>query len=472
MNMKDKILKHKNLVLFLILILALGLTYIFEEKSNNDLKTLNAKASSLLDAEKLGDITAIEGIKLNFEKKGELYFDKVNGLQLADARLGEMFQILSGLKVKTFLDQTEVNKVGKSFYIPDPSMKMTFKFEKGSMAFTLGKKLDYDQTFYMEVTKNSVSQIVIVSDESPDPGVYQSDEEYKKSDAKFKRLEMVFLLTNKYFYDTRVFRDFKYTDEKINFKNISIATFRNKKYSIDFQKSQTIPPPPKGISYYEDNWVSFLEMLTKLEGKSLYYPAEENLLREILSVFEVVDRQERKYTLSVYKKYGEFTGYFLKTTLDNIVYQLKPEDAQYFFVNVQDFWQKSISPKDKEFSLKVTFLDNKTETVKISDKELFKVFPTDSKNTEGSIRALEFKRLLEFFKSEGNHVTEFTESPSEILKKNIMRVQFDNRNLSVILEDNEAIIVDFDSKIMIHYYIGAKLPFSIKHEDYFIAAKK
>jgi hypothetical protein len=53
-----------------------------------------------------------------------------------------------------------------------------------------------------------------------------------------------------------------------------------------------------------------------------------------------------------------------------------------------------------------------------------------------------------------------------------MRVQFDNRNLSVILEENEAIVVDFDLKIMIHHYIGAKLPFSIKHEDYFIAAKK
>lgn len=470
--MKEKILKHKNLALFLVLVLALTGTYIFEEKSNRDSKIREDKKSALLDTERLGEIKGIEGIKLNFEKKGELYFDKVTGLQLSEARLGEFFQILAGLKVKTFLDQAEVNKVGMNFYIPDPTMKMTFYFEKGAMTFTLGKKLDYDQSFYMEVTKDGVSQVVIVNDESPDPGVYQSDDEYKKSDAKYKRLEVVFLLTNKYFYDTKVFREFKYTDERINFKTISIATFRNKKYSVDFEKSQTIPPPPKGISYYEDNWVSFLETLTKLEGKSVYYPADPKLLTEILSEFEVVDREGRKYTLDVYKKYGDLSGYFLKTTLDNIVYQLKPEDAQYFFVNVQDFWQKRISPKEKEFNFKVTFLDNKTETVKISDKELFKVFPTDSRYTEGTIRALEFKRLLEFFKTEGNHVTEFTESPSEILKKNIMRVQFDNRNLSVILEENEAIVVDFDLKIMIHHYIGAKLPFSIKHEDYFIAAKK
>ena len=470
--MKEKILKHKNLALFLVLVLALLGTYIFEEKSNRTAEAEHAKKTQLLDTEKLGDIQAIEGIKLNFEKRGDHFFAKDTNLQLSQPRLDELFQILAGLKVKTFLNQAEVAKVGINFYIPDPTMKMTFRFEKGDLTFTLGKKLDFDQTFYMQITRGTDSQVVIVNDESPDPSVYQSDEEYRKSDAKYKRLEVVFLLTNKYFYDTRVFRDFKYTDERINFKNISIATFRNRKYAIDFEKSVTIPAPPKGIAYYEDNWVSFLEFLTKLEGKNLYYPAEPALLTEILSEFEVVDREGRKYTLDLYKKYGEEAGYFLKTTLDNIVYQLKPEDAQYFFVNVQDFWQKRITPKEKEFNFKVTFLDNKTETVKISDKELFKVFPTDSKYTEGTIRALEFKRLLEFFKTEGNHISELTESPSEILKKNIMRVQFDNRNLSVILEGSEAIIVDFDLKIMIHHLIGTQVPFSIKHSDYFIAAKK
>lgn len=258
--MKEKILKHKNLALFLVLVLALTATYIFEEKSNRTAEVEHAKKTQLLDTQKLGDIQAIQGIKLNFEKRGDLFFDKDSNLQLSEPRLNEFFQILAGLKVKTFLNQAEVAKVGINFYIPDPSMKMTFRFEKGELTFTLGKKLDFDQSFYMEVTKDNVSQVVIVSDESPDPGVYQSDEEYRKSDAKYKRLEVVFLLTNKYFYDTRVFRDFKYTDERINFKTISIATFRNKKYAVDFEKSQTIPPPPKGISYYEDNWVSFLEL--------------------------------------------------------------------------------------------------------------------------------------------------------------------------------------------------------------------
>jgi hypothetical protein len=472
--MKAKIIKHKNLVLFLILIIALTATYFFEERGNRINEATQAKKSSLLDAEALGEITAIQGVKLNFEKRGEFFFDKDNNLQLSQARLNEFFQILSGLKVKTFLNQDEVNKVGVNFYIPDPTMQMKFSFEKGDLTFVLGKKLDYDQSFYMQVTKGTTSQIVIVNDESPDPGVYQTDEEYKKSDAKYKRLQIVFFLTNKYFHDTRVFKDFNYTDEKINFKTVSVATFRNKKYSVSFENSTTNPPAPKGILYFEENWLSFHRFLTHLEGKSLYYPGDAKLLSEVLSEFEVTDREGRKYTLDVYKKYADENGYFLKSSLNNIIYQIKPEDAQYFFVNVQDFWEKRIAPKEKVYNFNVSFFDGKSGSVVIQDKELFKALPVagESKFTESSIRALEFKRLVEFFKSEGNHVSDLVESPSELLKKNILRVQFDKRNLSVILEENEAIIVDFDLKIKIHHYIGAKLPFSIKFDDYFITAKK
>lgn len=470
--MKEKILKHKNLSLFILLILALGATYLFEERGNRQREEKEAKKSSLLDASTMGDIAGIEGVKLNFEKRGQVYYDKETNLRLREERLDEFFQILSGLKVKTFLNQEEVAKVSEGFYIPDPSMKMTFHFEKGQMTFILGKKLEYDQTFYMKVIRDNKSQVVVVSDESPDPGVYENDEQYKKSDAKYRRLQVVFLLTNKYFYDTRVFRDFNYADDKINFNTIKISTFRNKGYSISFKDSTTNPPPPKGIGYFDENWVSFHRFLSKLEGKSVYYPANPSLLDEVLSRFEVEDRENRKYTLDVYKKYGEENGYFLKSSLDNIIYQLKPEDARYFFVNVQDFWQKNFAPKSKSYNLSLGFYTGQNETVKIEDKELFKVLPSSAKWTESSLRALEFKRLIEFFKSEGNHVSELNLSPSDLLKKNILRVQFENKNLDVILEENEAIIVDRDNKIMLHHFVGQKLPFSIKYEDYFIGPKK
>jgi hypothetical protein len=464
--MIDWIKKHKNISLFAVLIVAVAITYFFEERASRNEEAVLEKKLTLLDTKELGDILAIQGIKLSFEKRGDDYYDKESNLKLSRARLDEFFTILSGLKIKSFLDQKEVERVGIQNYIPDPSMQMSFKFEKGEITFILGKKLEYDQSFYMQIIRDQKSQVVIANDESPDPGVYQNDEQYKKSDAKYQRLQMVFLLTNKYFHDTKVLKDLGYEQDKINFKEITISTFRNKKYTINFKDSVTNPPVPKGLKYLEENWISFHRVLTNLEAKGLIYPGEEALLKEPLSRFEVTDREDRKYTLDVYQKYGEENGYFLKSSLDKAIYQLKQEEARYFFVNVQDFWEKKITPSANEYDLTVTFFDGKKLTVFISDKDLFKVTSKTPGVGDNKLKSVYFKQLVDYIKIEGDHVSELTEKPSDILKHNILGLSFENKNLNVILEDNDAITIDPSMKVKIHHYIGEKLPFSIKYEDY------
>ena len=252
--------------------------------------------------------------------------------------------------------------------------------------------------------------------------------------------------------------------EKINFKEITISTFRNKKYSINFQDTTTTPAAPKGINYFEENWISFHNALANLEAKSVIMPYEPSVLSEILSQLEIVDREGRQITLTVYKKFGEQRGYFLTSSLDKILYVLKPDDARYFFVNVQDFWKKNIGPRIRNISLGISFLDHKKDEVTISDKELFKANAVEPNVVA---RPLEIKKLVDFLKVEGDHVSELTEKPSEILKKNIMQLYFDNRVLSVMLEDNDVVLVDLDLKIKIHHYVGATIPFSVKRSDYF-----
>lgn len=451
-------------MLFVILIAAIGITYWFEERGNSNALKLEQQRTEVLNTEHLGELMGVKGLKLDFVKKGEAYYARENNILLARARLDEFFKILGGLKVQTFLKDSDVSKIGRSFYIPDDALRMTFQFEKGEIDFTLGKKLNFDQTFYMEISEKGQKHIVIVNDESPDPGAYRTDQEYQRSDAKYKRLAMVFMLTNVYFYDTRVFKDL-YTDEKaINFDEITISTFRNKKYSINFKLTTTNPPAPKGIAYFEENLLSFHGSLTRLQGRTVIAPYEPSALSEILSQFEVKDRYGRNYTLTLYKIFGDQNGYFLTSSLDKLLYVLKPEDARLFLVNVQDFWKKSIFLDSKEYALGITFYDNKTDQVRIIDRELFKVEALGSSLVP---RTLEFKKLVDFLKTGGDHVSELTEKPSEILKKNIMRLNFENRVMSVILEDNDAILVDLDLKIKIHHYVGATLPFSIKRSDYF-----
>lgn len=456
--------KNRNLSLLIILIFSLILTYIFEERKSRNQEIVLAKKMSILNVDDLGELKNFSGIKLNVDKRGEKYFAKENNLLLSTKKLEEFLVILSGLKIKKILAPAETANIARSFYIPNEDLKLVFTFEKGNLSFSLGKKLDYDQSFYMEVIKGNEKRIMIVADESVDPNVYQNETEYKKSEFKYQRLQMLFYLTNVFFYETKLFVGFPYTESRINFKKIDIATFRNKKFSLDFEKSVTIPPVQNGINYFDDNWVSFHRVLTNVEAKTIYYPYDKAKLSEPLSILDVEDRDGKKYSLEVYKKFGSLPGYFLKNSFNDVLYELRSEDAKYFFVNIQDFWSKKIYPSEKEYTFQLQFPKESQNTynVSVKDKEIF-----DAKVTNGKLNLVELKKLIDFLKMESDHISEITEKPSDLVGKMILKLYFANRNLGVILEENDLLLVDLDHKLALHYYVGSTVPFSLRMKDYF-----
>lgn len=463
--MLKKVFKeHRNLSLFVILVIALAATYIFEEKRNRDNELLEAKKNAIIDTSTFGELVSFKGLKIDIEKKGDKYFAKDNHLLLSQPKMDEFFKILGGLKIKKTLSDEEIKNVDRSFYIPNSDLALSFQFKNGDLKFALGKKLEYDQSFYMEVIRGNQRKIMVVTDESPDPNIYQNESEYKRSEFKFQRLQMLFYLTNVFFYDTRVFAQFNYDEKRINFKTIDIATFRNRKFTVDFEKTKTNPPIQEGIDYFEENWISFHRVLSTLEGKTMYFPYAKANLTEPLSIFDVVDRDGKKYTLEVYKKYGSLPGYFLKTSFNEYLYELRGEEAKYFFVNVQDFWKKNIFPNQKEFNLDIQF-PKETATnykVEIKDKEIFTGSAAGHK-----IKLAEFKKLIDFLKTESDHISEMNEKPSDLVGKAVMKLYFANRNIGVILEENEVLVVDFDHKFKMHYYTGIDIPFSTRSIDYF-----
>jgi hypothetical protein len=297
--------------------------------------------------------------------------------------------------------------------------------------------------------------------------VYQNENEYKKSEFKYQRLQMLFYLTNVFFYETKLFEGFSYEESKINFKRIDIATFRNKKFSLDFEKTSTIPAILNGLSYFEDNWIAFHRVLTLLEAKTIYYPYDKSHLVEPISILDVTDRNGKKYSLEMYKKYGSLPGYFLKSSFNEILYEIRAEDAKYFFVNIQDFWSKRIFPNEKEYQIKIQFTkeilkENKEELeINVKDKEIFEATIKNKK-----INLNELKKLIDFLKMESDNISELSDKPSENVGKTILKLYFANRKISVILEENEIQLVDLDHKLIFHYYMGSTIPFSIKLKDY------
>jgi len=83
--------KNKNLILFLVLVAAIAVTYWFEERGNQNAIMSEARKTEILNAEKLGELKAVKGIKIDFIKKGEQYFARENGLTVIKAETGGNF---------------------------------------------------------------------------------------------------------------------------------------------------------------------------------------------------------------------------------------------------------------------------------------------------------------------------------------------------------------------------------------------
>ena len=100
--------KNKNAILFILLVSAIALTYWFEERGNINALNLEHKRTEVLNTDQLGELKGVQGIKIDFIKKGEAYFARENNIILSKARLDEFFKILSGLKVKSFLSDADL----------------------------------------------------------------------------------------------------------------------------------------------------------------------------------------------------------------------------------------------------------------------------------------------------------------------------------------------------------------------------
>jgi|GEM_PF-774359 len=455
------VLKNKNIFLFIVLVIMLVATYLFEENRNQKKLLAQDNESKVIDFEKNGNLVKVKGIKLDIELSGKDYVAIPHRLLISDKKIGELFQVFSNLRVIKEIPSTDWNKANLSQFIPDLSLKMEFVFDTNPITLTLGQKQNFDRSFYMLLKDNVKEKLLLVKDTSVDPNAYQTDEEYQKSDFLYKRLQMLFYLTNVFFYETKVLKELNYAENELNFKRIDISTFRNKKFSLNFENSETLPPPPKSVKYHDENWISFLRMLYGLEAKTLYFPYEKKLLSEVLSFFEVEDKAGRKYTLEVYKKYGSLNGYFLKTSLDNRLFELRMEDAKYFFVNVQDFWERRVLIDEKNYDLELHFISSQKHlALKVFDESLFKV------ESKVSVKNSSVKEVVDLLKMPSDHLSGGVYFPSKFDGLELMRIKIKGSEFRVFFEENDLILADFINKVAYHYYVGEKIPLATKYEDY------
>lgn len=384
----------KNLILFFIA-LSLGIfTYFFQELEDRHKFNEAEKRGTLLDPVALGELKGFSLPNIKITKQGEQYL-LLSG-EIVDERKVDWFMtILAGIKMKRVLPKEPLKQTERENFFPDENERVEFHFEKGKVTFVLGKKLDFDQSFYMEVINGSEVSHVVAFDSAPLDTIYDKAEGHR-SDHRYRRFQSIFYLDEDFFRDYRIFRH--WMNKKWSLLEVELDSRRNRKFSLNFTEAQTTPKIPFFLKAETKEMQAFEEAIVKLEGKS-YAQKVDIDFEEVPLATMVVNSSQGEARLTLLRSNRDKKAYFLKSSLDKNIYRIDDKHARLFFKPAQDFWHLFAFGPELA-TLKVQFPTEETFQVITFNRDNGK-FEAKSNGAEASHQS--FSQLLKFLSKKADY---------------------------------------------------------------------
>ena len=459
----------KNFILFLTLISLLLFVYFYEEVHVNKIKAVEDNKHKIFDEKKLGAMKGLKTRNAEIVKGLGKFYTSKNHIQVDEDSLNEVFYVLSRIKIKRFFTEEEIKEKKREDYFPSGEKnKITFFFEAGKLDFVLGKKLDFDQTFYMEITNKEKKMWVVAFDSSANPEVYNLAEAHNHS-GKYNRIMAVLNLDESFYYDRHVFVSKLRSKSSDVWNEIKISNTSGISFSVNFNNRTTVPAVFTGLSYFSTYFTEMIGQFLRMKGKKLVLNYRKKDLREEIASLYFTDLQGITQKLKLYRLYKKHPGFFLVSDTNQYLYELDKRTSDLFFLTVQDFWDKRIfslnpSVNDQDLFFKIKF-NNISSSLKIPVDKKFKVnriAGTDIPKEE------EFRKLITFLKaSVADRVTLVTDTFREQLQLIPFRLMFEGMEIVITHSNDELIVINDTYGYKLHYAIGDKLPFGLKYNDYF-----
>lgn len=450
----------KNLVLFAVLIGLGTFTYFYEELGSTQRKVTANQKVQLFDVKSLGKLKGFETKNLQINFIDDLPFAGEFKHLVSKEKLDEIFEIFSKVKIKRFITKEEKSRSDEKFYFPKDSPTLEFKFENSNVVFTLGNKLEFDQSFYMKVNDKTGENWVIAYDSSALDGAY-SKHEFHRNDMKYRKIGAVFSLTNEYYYDTHIYPQIFYSNNFSVWKTMTIENIRNKKFSIDFESFTT--DGESLVSERRDMFTYFQKKIGSLSAKKLWFKSE--VLSGLLSEITLTGLQNKMLNLKLYKMKGLVEGYFLKASHSEVTFELDKKSVREFFFNAQDFKDKSIKFPKNNFNLKMKFKRQEEFFVNVAiSPKSFKVKPLGESKLDA--QHIEFKKLIFYLSKQASRVSEFSKLDEADFQQPLLSFSFEEDTFNVIVVNNEMIIANKLKGHKLHFPLNNGKTFSLKQSDY------
>ncbi len=448
----------QNILLLITATLLATFTYFYQEVGDKEKKHVKEIEGRVLDPEALGELIGFSLAHVDVAKQGGQYLVTNSG-QFADERKIETFmQLLSGIKIKRKLKESEVLKLDKKEIFPSKEEVMTFIFSKAKVIFRLGKKLSFDRTFYMEVENGQKRDIVIAFDSSSLDGVYQKNEAHR-AEHHYKRFRSLFYLNSNYFLDYRIFKS--WMQSKWSLKTIELNNSRNKVFKVDLTAAQTSPPVPKRLKVNRSKMKELERQLASLEGKSFGPNISEEYSESAVATLKV-ESSKGIALLSLRQLKKDTSQHYIHSSLDNFFYKIDDKQRDLFLGHVQLFWKLNYLQENPEFlSLK---FDTERRRVSISNEGgLFVAKST----TEGEVaKHLNIKKLIDLLRRPARYWVTGQEVESNYIKQ--FELDWGQGAFYLMIRRGELLVYDKVRHEGLVYTFNGSAPVGLVLGDYFL----
>ena len=444
----------RNLIL---LALAIGLgsfTYYYQELGDRQEREEEKHKGMLLDPAVLGELKAFRLPEVDITKQGDQYLFPDSGGLADERKVDWFFSILSGIRAKRIIPKEKWEQSKRSEFFPNDNEEMTFIFENGQVTFLLGKKLEFDRSFYIEVKNGEKVSHVVAFDSGPLDTAYEKKEGHR-ADHHFRRFQSLFYLSKDFFRDYRFFRHWMH--KKWSLLEVAVDSTRNIAYSINFPEGQTSPKVPFFLSLKTEVVLAFEKRVVHLEGKSFAAKEDQNFFEEPLSTMKI-NSTLGAATLTLLRSKRDKKAHFIKSSLDEFFYKIDEKTAKVLFLNIQDFWSKKIWEQRPN---EMTFRFPNREEQKVSfkyDNGAFKAFP-DALHAP-------FKKFVDFFSKPADYW-----SAGDSLKDGFIHqftVDWGKGPFFLMIRTGEVLLYHKESKQGLIYSIEGLPPFPLIGNEYFL----
>ncbi|EQC47614.1 hypothetical protein [Bacteriovorax sp. Seq25_V] len=316
----------KNLYLFITAVLLIVFIYFFEETKIREEYKEEQKREELFSQKEMGTLKSLQGSNFNLTTDGDKFISN-EGIEISRGQIAFFLEQLQNIKIQRILTPEEVKYLDESTL----KEKIHFIFSNGELEIQIGQKLQFNSSFYLKVSniKQGSFKWAVAKYENGYTESLQanSGNEAYRTSGPYDQVRSIFSLNDDFFFNLNPFVG---TFEG----EVTIDSFRNPKFAVNFVNMTTIPQAFEGVTYNKEAFKNLVDTFKNFKAK-----------RVVIKNFDLEDKigeiKLGDVTLSLFRKYGSQNGYFLLK--GNQLYFLTSELFRSVFVPLQFFWNRKLN---------------------------------------------------------------------------------------------------------------------------------